>query len=93
MLVVGRKLNESIILEAEDGTIIEVKITEIGKQIRLGIEAPNSMRIWRKELYQTILENRKAAEVAAVSAPQVSDLLSLAKTIKMPSVGGDDKSK
>ena len=47
MLVLTRKLGESIYIGAGVKlTIVEVK----GQKIRLGIEAPESIPIWREEL-------------------------------------------
>ncbi len=65
MLVITRKLNDSIIIELENEEKIEIKVTEIGSQVRLGITAPKGCNIWRNELYQTILENKQAAKAAA----------------------------
>lgn len=62
MLVITRKLNDAIVIEQETGELIEIKLVEIGNQVRLGITAPKGCKIWRKELYQTVLENRSAAE-------------------------------
>jgi carbon storage regulator len=51
MLVLTRKSDESIKL----GDDITVKIVEIkGNSVRLGIEAPDHLRIYRKELYDKI---------------------------------------
>ena len=48
MLVLTRKSEESIKL----GDDITIKIVEIkGNSIRMGIEAPDHLRIYRKELY------------------------------------------
>ena len=47
MLVLSRKLNETIIINGD------IRITVVGvrgNQVRLGIEAPNSVGILRKEL-------------------------------------------
>ena len=53
MLVLTRKSNESIKL----GDDITIKIVEIkGNSVRLGIEAPDGLRIYRKELYEKIKE-------------------------------------
>lgn len=58
MLILSRKLGESILVGD-----IEIKVTEIGKdKIKLGIEAPKSCRILRKELTETIAENQHAAQ-------------------------------
>jgi len=53
MLVLTRKSDESIKL----GDNITVTIVEIkGNSVRLGIEAPDGLRIYRKELYEKIKE-------------------------------------
>ena len=65
MLVITRKLNDAIVIEQQEtGELIEIKLVEIGNQVRLGITAPKGCKIWRKELYQTVLENRNAAEAS-----------------------------
>ena len=51
MLVLTRKLDESIII----GENIEIKVLEVrGEQVRLGIVAPRSISVYRKELYDKI---------------------------------------
>ena len=59
MLVLTRKLGESITI----GDDIKVSIIDIkGKQVRLGIEAPQQTVVHREEIYQRIQEeNRMAA--------------------------------
>lgn len=59
MLALSRKTNESIML----GNDIEVSILEIkGDQVKIGIKAPKSVPIFRKEIYLQIEEeNKKAA--------------------------------
>ncbi len=50
MLVLSRKINESIIMDGE----IRVTVTAIrGTQVRLSIEAPPDVRILRQELLAT----------------------------------------
>lgn len=68
MLVLTRKLNESI----QIGDNIEIKVLGIeGDQIKLGIEAPKSVDIYRKEIYLDIQQqNSEAADISL-------DLLSL----------------
>ena len=47
MLVLSRKLNETIVIDGK----IRIKVVGIhGNQVRLGIEAPNSVGILREEL-------------------------------------------
>lgn len=60
MLALSRKINESIML----GNDIEVSILEIkGDQVKIGIKAPKTVPIFRKEIYLQIQEeNKKAAE-------------------------------
>ncbi|WLV23978.1 carbon storage regulator CsrA [Aciduricibacillus chroicocephali] len=74
MLVLGRKVNESI----QIGDDIEIKIIAIeGEQVKLGIHAPKSVDIHRKEIYLDIQkENGAAANMPA----NVLQLLSKNKT-------------
>ena len=62
MLVLSRRREESIIIG--DGLdAIEIKIVRIGPdQVKLGINAPKTVNIHRKEIYQAILEERAAEE-------------------------------
>jgi len=56
MLVLSRKTGQSLILTTDAGEVIEVMITDIrsGPTIRVGIEAPLSVTVWRKEIYEEI---------------------------------------
>lgn len=66
MLVITRKLNDSIIIELGDEQTVEIKVTDVGgSQVRLGITAPKGIHIWRKELYATIQANRAAAQTTS----------------------------
>jgi carbon storage regulator len=60
MLILARKTDESIVIDDR----IEVSIVEIkGDQVKLGIKAPKSVKIYRMEVYKAIQEeNRKALE-------------------------------
>lgn len=62
MLVLTRKLNEAI----QIGDNIEIKVLAIeGDQIKLGIAAPKSVEIHRKEIYLEIQnQNNEAANVS-----------------------------
>ena len=58
MLALSRKLGESIIIDND----IEVTVLEIkGEQVKLGIAAPKSVPIYRKEIYVSIQESNKEA--------------------------------
>jgi carbon storage regulator len=60
MLALSRKINESIMI----GNDIEITILEVkGDQVKLGINAPKSVPVYRKEIYLQIQEaNKEAAE-------------------------------
>lgn len=69
MLVLTRKLGESITI----GDDIRVSIIDIkGKQVRLGIEAPQQTVVHREEIYQRIQEeNRMAALVSPLHLKKI----------------------
>jgi carbon storage regulator len=75
MLVLSRRKGESIVIDVEDG--IEITVLESGPgSVRLGIIAPRSVDVWRKEVILKVTEaNRSAAESASVNAKKLSDLL------------------
>jgi len=72
MLILTRKLGERITI----GDDIVISLLEIkGSQVKLGIEAPDSISIHRQEIYERIrAENLKSSEV---SASDLSEALSL----------------
>lgn len=58
MLALTRKANESIMI----GNDIEVTLLEIrGEQIKIGINAPKSIPVYRKEVYLQIQDANKEA--------------------------------
>jgi carbon storage regulator len=58
MLILSRKINESVVI---DGRII-VKVVRVeGEQVKLGIEAPNSVPVHRQEVYEEIQRNNREA--------------------------------
>ena len=68
MLVLTRKVNQSIIINDE----IEVVVLEVrGEQVRLGIRAPKNVLVHRKEIFEQIKdENIAAADVSADDIPE-----------------------
>jgi len=70
MLVLTRKLGEVIRV----GDAVTVRILEVkGNQVRLGIEAPPDVRIYREEVYRAIRkENEEAALREAASLDEAS---------------------
>ena len=76
MLVLSRKPGEALrVGEEVEITVVEVK----GDMVRLGIQAPRDVQVWRRELWEAIVEeNRKAAEEAAATttvAPEIPIIL------------------
>ncbi len=71
MLVLTRRLGETIVI----GDDIIIKIVDIhGKQIRVGIEAPSEISVYRGEIYERIMqENKAAAEAAAADEGSVAE--------------------
>lgn len=71
MLTLARKVNEAIIVNDN----IEITIQDVkGDQIKIGIDAPKSVPIYRKELYEQIQKaNQEAADTASPQA--LSDLI------------------
>lgn len=58
MLALSRKPGESIVIENN----IEITILEVrGEQVKLGIVAPSSVPIYRKELLKEIQDSNKEA--------------------------------
>jgi len=64
MLVLTRKLGESIAIDDH----IKIVVVQIkGKQVRLGVQAPQETKIHREEIYAAIQEqNKKAAQTVFV---------------------------
>lgn len=67
MLALARKVNETIVINNNiEVTILEVK----GDQVKIGINAPKSVPIYRKEIFLQIQEaNKEAAE--NVTSPDI----------------------
>lgn len=70
MLVLTRRPGQSVYI----GDDVKVTLVEIkGNQVRIGIDAPSSVRIFREEIYLQILEeNRSAAELSTDLGPDLS---------------------
>jgi len=68
MLILSRKVNEKVVI----GDDITVSIIEIrGDQVRLGIDAPKKIKVFRQEVFDAIMAENKAASESAVVIPQV----------------------
>lgn len=62
MLALSRKKNEAIVINNN----IEITILEIkGEQVKIGINAPKEVPVYRKEVYTQIQESNQEATNAA----------------------------
>lgn len=64
MLVLTRKINEKIVI----GDDIEIVLVDVSKdQVKIGINAPRSVKVHRWEVYEEIQrENQEAAHISAL---------------------------
>lgn len=71
MLILSRKPGESLIINEE----IELKIIDVsGDKVKIGINAPQNVKILRSELKLTVESNRDA--VSGIAPKQLHNLLS-----------------
>jgi len=90
MLILTRKPGESLYI----GDNIKIVIVEIkGHQIRVGIEAPAELRIYREEIYLQILEENKKASETTVTESGLESLGAAWKTRNAPSQSSSQSSK
>ena len=72
MLILSRKINESIII----GDNIELSIVDVqGDQVKIGIDAPRNVKVFRKEVYQAIQEENRAAARSSIDVIPSLDML------------------
>ena len=72
MLALSRKMNESIML----GNDIEVTVLEIkGDQVKIGVKAPKTIPIYRRELYLQIRQSNKEAADGDIPVRALEGLL------------------
>lgn len=74
MLILGRKVNESI--RIGDHILLKVIAIQEG-QVKLGLEAPADVKILRTEIYeQAVLNNRQAVSASKDSVAAIAKQLS-----------------
>ena len=85
MLVLTRRPGQSVYI----GDDIKVTLVEIkGNQVRVGIDAPSSVRIFREEIYLQIMEeNKSAAELSAGAPADLSEMAAAWKEKKPETLG------
>jgi carbon storage regulator len=77
VLVLTRKSNQSIMI----GDDIEVSVLAImGEKVRIGIEAPRSVPVFRKEVYVEIQQDRADEAEADDSTADVDEALDKLKS-------------
>ncbi len=83
MLVLSRQRDETIMI----GDDIEITVVDIrGDKVRLGITAPPSVPVHRKEVYEAIKrENRDASRV------DLDDLNKADRNLRRPDSNGSDR--
>ncbi len=82
MLVLSRKKDESIII-GDDVVITVVDIK--GEQVKIGVTAPKSVSIHRKEVYEAIQKENKAAAQA-----NLTNLTGLIKVLQTQQTTGEE---
>jgi carbon storage regulator len=66
VLVLTRKSNQSIMI----GDEIEISVLSVmGDKVRIGIQAPRSIPVYRREVYAAIQREREDEMIAADAAP------------------------
>ncbi|MAD91927.1 MAG: carbon storage regulator [Gammaproteobacteria bacterium] len=64
MLVLTRQIGETLIIDNDVKiTVLEVK----GHQVRIGINAPKEVSVYREEIYDQI-KNKKDASISKISS-------------------------
>ncbi|MCR5431996.1 MAG: carbon storage regulator CsrA [Lachnospiraceae bacterium] len=72
MLALSRRINESIML----GKDVEITILEIkGDQVKIGVVAPRSVPVYRKEIFLQIEEENRKAVALEQSKETIEKLL------------------
>jgi len=83
MLILSRRINEKIMI----GDDVSISIIEIrGDQVRIGVDAPKTVKVFRQEVFDSIkAENKAAVESKPVlpivdfGAPQQEKAINITK--------------
>jgi carbon storage regulator len=68
MLILSRKVNEKVMI----GDDISLSIIEIrGDQVRIGVDAPKTVKVFRQEVFDAIRAENKAASESAAVLPEL----------------------
>jgi len=87
MLVLTRKVNQSIMI----GDEIEVSVISVmGDKVRLGIQAPRDVSVFRREVFDEIqAQNQAAAEADTQSVARALGALDAAQEAEGNGAGSD----
>ncbi|MBO7421101.1 MAG: carbon storage regulator CsrA [Spirochaetaceae bacterium] len=76
MLILTRKTNEKIKI----GNDITITIIEVrGDQVKVGVEAPKDVKVFRQEVFNAIQNENRAAVVNTVNLDALSQFSSIKK--------------
>jgi carbon storage regulator len=80
MLILSRKLDEKIVIGEN---IILTVVSVSGDTVKLGIEAPRDVKVYRAEVYEEIMQaNIEAAKSAGLAPPDLKTLKDIEKLAK-----------
>lgn len=92
MLVISRKQGEAFLIGAD----VEISVLEVrGDSVKIGIDAPRSLPVWRKEIFNEIAdENRRAvSQKAGADAEALLKKLKTGNTLSRPANSLEDGSE
>ena len=73
MLILSRKVDEKIKI----GNDISIQIIGIaGDQVKIGVDAPKSVKVFRQEVYDDIQRQNKEAALGSTALDALANLLS-----------------
>lgn len=79
MLVLTRKPGQSLYI----GDDVKITLQAVrGNQVRIGIDAPSSVRIYREEIYLQILEENRSAAAASAAPADLGEFAAAWQTTK-----------
>ncbi len=72
MLILSRNINEKIMIGDEISvTIIEIR----GDQVKIGVEAPKSVKVFRQEVFEAIQNENRAAATSQLNLEGLSGIV------------------
>ena len=79
MLILSRKIDEKIKI----GNDITITLIDVhGDQVKIGVEAPKDVKVFRQEVFDAIQNENKAAVVVAQETQSQSAISALSKLLK-----------